>query len=256
MDMASGTSSSVGNDPLLQLCVTQLRLSAQTITELQTDNERLRARTAQLQTDNEALRSRIVELETKVAAERRAGKRQAAPFSKGEPKADPQKAGRKSGEAYGRKARRAVPDHVDEVVVVPAPAVCPGCGGAVALEDSACQWVEDIPSVVTSVTRYDIQQGRCADCRRRVTGRHPSQVSDATGAAGAQIGPRAVTLAAILHHELGVPHAKTAKVLAQIGGGVDHRGRDRPCVGAGRTPLRRDRRRARRRHQGQQGGGR
>lgn len=218
MDMASATSSRVGVDPLLELCVTQIRLSAQRNAELEAENKKLRTRTAGLEAENEGLRERVAELEGKVAAERRAGKRQAAPFSKGEPKAEPKRAGRKAGEAYGTKAHRAAPDHVDEVVAVPAPDVCPDCGGRVVSEDTVCQWVEDIPPVVTYVTRYDIGVGRCAGCDRRVTGRDPGQTSDATGAAAAQIGPRAVALAAILHHELGVPHAKTAKVLAQIGG--------------------------------------
>ncbi|MGH8883682.1 MAG: hypothetical protein ACRDYX_00600 [Egibacteraceae bacterium] len=200
------------------------------------------------------LRARIVELEGKVETARRAGKRQAAPFSKGEPKADPKRAGRKAGQAYGTKAHRAAPDHVDEVVAVPAPDVCPGCGGAAAVEDTVCQWVEDIPPVVTCVTRYDLQVGRCAGCHRRVTGRHPSQVSDATGAAGSQIGPRAVSLAAVPRHELGVPHAKTAKVLAQVGGGVGHPGRDRAGVGPRRPQMRRHRRRARGRDPSQSGG--
>lgn len=217
MDMASQTSSQ-DVDPLLRLCVTQIRLSADRITTLQTENQRWRERTAELETANEGLQARIAELEGKVAAERRAGKRQSAPFSKGEPKADPKRAGRKAGQAYGTKAHRPPPDHVDEVVTVPAPPVCPDCGGQVAVQDNTFQWVADIPPIRAYVTRYDIQIGRCAGCDRRVTGRHPGQVSDATGAAAAQIGPRAVALAAVLHHELGIPHAKTAKVLAQIGG--------------------------------------
>ncbi|MGH8887948.1 MAG: hypothetical protein ACRDYX_22865 [Egibacteraceae bacterium] len=188
MDMTSATSSQ-RIDPLLRLCVTQIRLSARRIAELEADNQRLRARTVELETEVERLRARVVELETKVAAERRAGRRQAAPFSKGEPKADPKRAGRKAGQAYGPKAHREAPGHVDEVVAVPAPDVCPGCGGAAAVEDTVSQWVEDIPPVVTCVTRYDLEQGRCAECDRRVTGRDPGQVSDATGAAAAQTAP-------------------------------------------------------------------
>lgn len=153
------------------------------------DNRQLQARTAGLETESQQLRTRIAELEGKVAAERRAGKRQSAPFSKDQPKADPKRPGRKPGEAYGTKAYRKPPDHVDEVVAVPVPKVCPGCGGHIAVEDTVSQHVADIPPVITFVTRYDIQIGRCADCRRRVTGRHPCQVLDATGAAAAQIAP-------------------------------------------------------------------
>jgi transposase len=83
------------------------------------------------------LQRRIAELEQRVALlERllenvtRAQKRQAAPFSKGSPKNDPKKPGRKSGQDYGPKAHRPVPDQQpDEIIDVPLPEQCPECGG-------------------------------------------------------------------------------------------------------------------------------
>ena len=39
------------------------------------------------------------------------------------------------------------------------------------------------------VRRFDMELGRCSQCRRRVQGRHALQTSDALGAAGAQLGP-------------------------------------------------------------------
>jgi transposase len=59
----------------------------------------------------------------------RAAKRQAAPFSRQKPKAQPQKSGRKAGKQYGRRCRRPLPVQVDEIVEVPLPARCPRCGG-------------------------------------------------------------------------------------------------------------------------------
>jgi len=47
--------------------------------------------------------------------------------------------------------------------------------------------------------------------------RHPAQTSDALGAAGAQLGPRAVALAAWLSKGLGVPAGKIAALLGQLG---------------------------------------
>jgi hypothetical protein len=52
------------------------------------------------------------------------------------------------------------------------------------------------PLPATESCRYDIQIGRCQQCRRRVQPRHPEQTSQALGAAGVQVGPRAVALAA------------------------------------------------------------
>jgi len=55
------------------------RASCGQCTKLRAENERLRKENDQLRRDNARLRERLAETE-------RAGKRQAAPFSKGEPK--------------------------------------------------------------------------------------------------------------------------------------------------------------------------
>ena len=81
------------------------------------------------------------------------------------------------------------------------------------------QFVVDIPPVEPRVTRYVTHSGHCAHCGRRVRSRHPEQISDATGAAGVAIGPRAKALAADLKHRLGVPYAKVAEVL-EVGFGL------------------------------------
>src|SRR4051794_5183415 len=76
-----------------------------------------------LQAENERLRG---QLETA----RRAGKRQAGPFAKGEPKANPKRPGRKPGQDYGTKAHRQppAPEQIDEVHEAPLPTACPDCG--------------------------------------------------------------------------------------------------------------------------------
>jgi transposase len=172
----------------------------------------LRAENAVLRAENERLRGQVEEL-------RRAGKRQAAPFSKGDPKPDPKRSGRKSGESYGQKAHREIPDHVDEEIDVPLPDGCPCCGGELDLERVADQYQEDIVVPVRAhVRRFRVGVGRCRRCRRRVQGRHPLQTSDALGAAGAQVGPHAVALAAQLNKELGLPVSKAVRVLAEVCG--------------------------------------
>jgi len=79
-------------------------------------------------------------LRVQLEAARRAGKRQAAPFSKGDPKKDPQRPGRKRGPEYGAKAHRQVPDHVDEEIWVGLPDACPCCRGELELEDEVDQY--------------------------------------------------------------------------------------------------------------------
>jgi transposase len=183
-------------------------------TALGTENARLRA-------ENERLRERVRSLEARVEELRRAAKRQAAPFSRGEPKRAPARGGRRPGAEYGRQARREVPvpDRVDEEVFVPLPDACPGCGGGVEFDGVWQQYQEDIPPPAkTIVRRFDIAYGRCRCCGRRVRGRHPDQTSDAVGACASQVGPRAVALAAQLHKELGLPVGKVAQVLLELCG--------------------------------------
>jgi hypothetical protein len=52
---------------------------------------------------------RIKELEAALEEARRAGKRQASPFSKGAPKENPGRPGRKPGEGHGRHGHRMAP---------------------------------------------------------------------------------------------------------------------------------------------------
>ncbi|MCA1677597.1 MAG: transposase [Actinobacteria bacterium] len=167
----------------------------------------MRAENVRLRAENERLRGEVEEL-------RRASKRQAAPFSKGEPKRDPQRSGRKGGERYGTKVHREVPGHVDEEIHVPLPDGCPCCGGELELERVADQYQEDILVPVRAhVRRFGVSVGRCRSCGKRAQGRHPLQTSDALGAAGAQVGPHALALAAQLNKELGLPVSKAARVM-------------------------------------------
>jgi transposase len=148
----------------------------------------------------------------------RAGKRQAAPFSRRNPKAAPEKPGRKPGKKYGRRGRRPVPDHVDEVIEVPLPSRCPRCRGELEEGETVSQFQTDIPKPRVERIEFRIQVGRCRRCRRRVQGRHPRQTSDALGSAASQLGPRAVALATQLNKGLGLPYGKTAAVLQQAFG--------------------------------------
>ena len=68
------------------------------------------------------------------------------------------------------------------------------------------------------VTRFIIEVGRCQVCGRRLQGRHPEQTSDAIGAAGIQVGPRAVALATTIQKECGLSVGKTAAVLRETAG--------------------------------------
>lgn len=173
-------------------------------------------RVATLEADNARLTVEVERLE----ASRRAGKRQAAPFSRDAKTPNPRRPGRKAGDGYGTKARRErpAPERIDESVAVGLPACCPACDGQVVFDEVREQFQEELVPARSRIRRYEVALGHCADCKRRVRGRHPDQTSDALGAAGVMLGPRAHALAAWLHVGLGVPMAKVAKILQTLGG--------------------------------------
>jgi transposase len=166
-----------------------------------------------LRKEIERLKQETERLRRELEAALRASKRQAAPHSRGTPKANPQRPGRKPGRRYGRQACRPIPARVDERVTVPLPECCPHCGGGVEPESCETQYQEEIVRR-TIVRRFDIAVGHCCDCRRRVQGRHPLQTSDAVGVGNVQLGPETLTLAAILNKQMGLSLGHTRQVLS------------------------------------------
>ena len=177
------------------------------VAELETVVARFRQTVADLQEELRkkdrtitAQAEQIKELEAALEESRRAGKRQASPFSKGEPKEDPKRPGRKSGEAHGRHGHRMAPaGPPDKELDAALPSCCPDCGGEIEHERDAEQWQVDIGELKPEKTLFRVGVGRCKRCGRRVQGRHPEQVSDALGAAGSQVGPSAKAWASFLH---------------------------------------------------------
>src|ERR1700683_3431345 len=98
---------------------------------------------AQLQRQIDELKARL----EKAEAGSRATKRQAAPFSKGPPKADPKNPGRKSGKAHGPHFHRGIPPRIDETHDVPLPECCsnPNCPGRVREIQVVQQYQADLP---------------------------------------------------------------------------------------------------------------
>ena len=181
--------------------------------ELIEDRDRLERENATLIEERDHWKRRSEHLEKELEAARRAGRRQAAPFAKDRRQGTGRRPGRRAGAEYGKQGCRRPPPRADETHAAPAPTRCPDCGGAVAVERVAAQYQEDVPDVRPLVRRFDVEVGRCAQCRRRVQGRHPLQTSDALGAAGVQWGPNVAALTAELHTESGLPLEKTARVL-------------------------------------------
>lgn len=194
------------------------RRQAKQDADLEKKVESLEKENSSLQRRLDRALAEIESLKKELEEALRSLKRQAAPFSKGGPKADPKPPGRKPGSAYGQRASRPVPERVDQQIPVPLPDKSLCCGAPVIHEDTRRQFQEDIVRL-TIVRQFDIQIGRCGCCGQYVQGRHPLQTSDALGAANVQLGPEALSLAAHLNKEMGISHERVARVL-ELGYGL------------------------------------
>lgn len=188
-------------------------------------------RIAALERRNAELETRLASLEALVEQLRRGGKRQSAPFSKGPPKTDPKKPGRRGGGDYGTPpAFRAMPEPAatDQVIDVPPPDACPHCGGHAAVVESADEQVQRDIEVRTVVRRFQIRVARCGRCGRRRRGTHPLQTPAATGCCASQVGPLARSAMAFMNKTLGLSLGKIADLFGTLWdlrltpGGVSH----------------------------------
>jgi len=175
--------------------------------ELERENRELKREIQELRAQLKEAQARIAALE----AELRRGRRQAAPFSRDEPKPDPKRPGRRPGQ--GRFSWRKPPpeEDIQETIEVPL-SRCPDCGGPLVDRATHEQIQIDLPEVKPQVIRFRTESGYCPRCGKRVCSHHPDQVSGASGAAGVCLGPRAVALAADLKHRLGIPYRKIAQL--------------------------------------------
>jgi transposase len=187
-------------------------MDAPSYQQLLLENQQLREQNALLQETIRALQKRIEELE-------RSAKRQAAPFSKGEPKKHPKKPGRKKGEQHGKHAHREPPSpgQVNESLDAPLPEQCPDCGGDVVEDRLDQQFQTEIPRQPI-VREFKIHCGHCKKCGKHVRGRHPLQTSDATGAARSQLGGDAQAAIVYLNKHAGMSHGKIADTFDKVFG--------------------------------------
>ena len=151
------------------------------------ENARLRQEVVELKATIERLERRVQELLRALEEAQRAGKRQAAPFSRRGAKAYPAKPGRKTGARYGRRCRRPIPKQVDQSLEAELPGCCPHCGGELEESKIENQYQTEIPKPQIERIEFHIHFGRCKGCGRRVQGQHPRQTSDAVGSAASQL---------------------------------------------------------------------
>jgi len=189
--------------------VERLRREKEALAEI---NSRLEAEKLGLERENAKLKKELEQAQERIDELERTVARQAAPFRRRESLkvAEKKRPGRKAGHPGVRRPR---PPHVDHEEEVPLPA-CPRCGGAVHDRAPLTQYIEELPRVRPVVTRLTTWKGICPQCGE-VHSTHPLQVSQAQGAAGVQLGPRAVAWATLLNKQFGIPMRKTCSILRQ-----------------------------------------
>jgi transposase len=172
---------------------------------------RLTLENVQLKGQLEQARAQIKKQDEQLEELQRQAHRQAAPFRRPETQRNPHplRPGRKPGHVGSYRPK---PDHVDEQIRVSLES-CPHCQGPVCQKHSLTQYIEEIPAVRPRVSELITEEGWCEQCQRQVCSTHPLQVSRAGGAAGVQLGPRALALACDLHKAKGLSMRKTVAVL-------------------------------------------
>ena len=167
------------------------------------------------------LTTTIKELRKQLAAAQRAGKRQAAPFSKGERVSKPRRPGRKPGTGNFSYRKPPAVDELTEptIDVSVSEESCPGCGGILEHEGESLAYVTDIPPMSRpQVTEYRVQVCRCVSCGRRVRGRHRDVGPDQYGASAHRVGKRVMAAAHMLHYGVGIPVRRVPVVLRALTG--------------------------------------
>ncbi|MDP2158153.1 MAG: IS66 family transposase, partial [Nitrospirota bacterium] len=128
---------------------------------------------------------------------------------------------------------RPIPSHIDHVVNVTAPTVCPHCGSKdLRPEQTLHEHIQEdiVVKPRTVVTKFVHEEAFCRCCNRSVVGTGPDEIPNAP------IGPFAKSTAGYLRYEIGISYRKVQRILGDLFGlscvpaslvGFDRRAADR-----------------------------
>jgi transposase len=183
-----------------------LTFVAQVLTELAALNTRI-----------EQLRAENAALKTQLEQRQRDAKRAAAPFSKGQRKAQPKRPGRKPGQGLFTFRTLPRPDQWTAPPIevrLPEP-ICPCCGEPLQEQRVDFAAITDIPPQPKPIVQpYRVWVYNCPTCETTVRAPHPDLARDQSGATAHRVGPRVMAAAHATHYGLGVPVRKVPSLLA------------------------------------------
>jgi transposase len=193
------------------------------IQELEHENRILREERTQVENEKDKLRNENEQLRNEVEKLKqllRSKSRSASPFSKGKPKANPKRPGRKRGEGPFRRREEPAAAAETEPVEVPVTNMrCPCCGGELKWERTDRVTTTDMPAQPQpEVNVYDVAVCVCTGCGERVRGQHPDVAPDQYGATAHRLGPRLKATAHALHYGQGVPVRRLPAILRETTG--------------------------------------
>jgi transposase len=194
-------------------------LSTTWVMEVYQESFELRERLHRLEIDSqkriEALQKMVLERDQTIAQLRLQHQKQFKANVKPAPATVEVKARRRGAPVGHPPWRRREPDHVNQVIHVPAPLVCPHCehGQLLPCDEVHRHVQEDIVLVPrTRVTEFVHRQCICPRCRREVYQTGPGELRNCA------IGPLARAVATHLRYNLQIPYRKVRHVLQDLFG--------------------------------------
>ena len=180
--------------------------------ELKVRDERLRG----LERENAELRAKLRALHRRQFKAKKTKEAEAGGEDAGGGSPSNEETPKKRGAPAGHPGwGRPTPDHIDRIVHVPAPTICPHCQSEelTPVEESTEHVQEDI--VIrprTLVTSYRHGQAFCARCHRSVVQAGEGELLHAP------IGPVAKSVAIYLRYRIGISYRKTTELLRELFG--------------------------------------